>query len=273
MGYDSVCVVCGAGTDTLGPPYLCYESDAKRIATELASEIKQNHVVTLTEMEIALILEEVLHARHNLHEYLGLKVFNPWFDNPARCCTDGAVIIGHFGDGRGYTPCRHLGTDLHPTGDNAELRHVCGWDAVGHFMLKVARRHGQWFPEDCYTDCDNDILNTWTHYSCHAYLEAWLDCPLPPRQGRCGQSLTIMQELYELVHSRKEPPSWKGYLPCIDYGGATAAFDNQWWEAAINCRNGVFHTARSIQYGLRGKELLKPLLEDSRYWMFSEPWK
>ena len=176
-------------------------------------------------------------------------------------------------------PCTHRGRNLHPAGDAADLRRVLD-EVSGVFLCKIILDQIEGI---CYSQCQtakNPLFNTWVHVNCYAYLQNWLNCRLPPRVGRLGRPLTLPQELYGLVNSRREPQiPGTGALPCVDYGGTLGAYfsgvdppgTEHYFQAwLMGARKGLGHIAAALQEG-RPHEVANAVLEDCGFYMFLRP--
>lgn len=273
--WDEVCVLCGAAPGAFGPPHLCPGYRLDQSASQLAKEIQTYDLVDLQHDELVAILTKVCAAHHDLWELtLPLDEEELNYRDFTQFWREDAFVIGHFGFEGRYDVCKHSERELHPTGEGVAIRHVCCDSGGAWFENVVATERGQRIIDNRMTRYNSGTFNTWVHIPCFKYLEAWLDCPLSPRMGRSAQPLGLANEMYELVRSRKECITSQGHLPCVEYYGSLGAFDDrkQWWLYAIGCRDGMYHTAKAIRDGLRGDELVALLLEDSKYWMFAEPY-
>lgn len=120
------------------------------------------------------------------------------------------TALGYFDDRGSYVPCRHYGYPgpRHPTGDDVQVRRVNGPVEGPKFSMVVDFEDGERRETQAESHCHtyggavDDICNFWVHVACWSYLQAWLNCALPPRLGRHSRPLSLAGELYEVVASR-----------------------------------------------------------------------
>lgn len=268
MAWDEVCVLCGI-RPLCGPvwllPYVHEDTaaEAKSIASEISSPADEATIATL----------------HDLLQRKSLLGELPELEGRIRLgYSADCLAIGLFDAYGTYVPCAHHGGSKHPTGDAVSVRRV-HHDGSHIFMDLVTVRDGQRHiensrPSFCRSRVNPESFSIWVHLECGAYLEAWLQCPLPPRIGRNGQSLAPLAELYELVNSQRDQPvRGEVALACIDYGGTmdSARYDDRFQDFAISMRRGSKHTAKALREGSSGDGLLYALLEDCRYWTWIRP--
>lgn len=258
-----LCVLCGV-SPRIGPLWLCETPEQMEA---IAADIYSSGEVKMSFEEIAANFKFL----YNLDRECAFGGVPELWERSIRGYDGDMYAVGHF---QGYEPCTHRSGDgraaRHPAGDTAELRRIgYQFDEVIDVVdgeRRVTRE---------YTELGDPLFNSAVHIECYAYLEQWLDCPLPPRVGRLGKPLNLAGELYELPASRKEPPTddSKGTLPGIDYDCVLDTYGNsRTMESVIGCWRGSKYTTRALQAGARHRDLLIPFIRDCQYWIFMQPY-
>ena len=269
MGWDEVCILCGIRQYS---GLTWFWSEKGRVASETAKEIVDARLSDLPAKEIASTILRTLVIINDDQVELSADT---GYNHECLC-----LAIGHFDSTGAYTPCKHHGRALHPTGDDVQVRRVSSSLSNGAYFTELVEfRRGERIVTSANTSCDtiwNDhdpACNVWVHVACWEYLEAWLDCRLPPRVGRGGTPLTLAGELYEVTASRHERQvQCRGWLPCIDYGGTLDAYmGTQYQDYIFGPRKGSKHIAQALREGLRDEKLVPAILRGSGFWMFVRP--
>ncbi|KAJ8454994.1 hypothetical protein ONZ45_g19091 [Pleurotus djamor] len=276
MRHHEFCLFCAVSYDS-GPCYLRHESHFtdRDFAEELPSV--SPHLSLPEPLEIVDILKDLFEELSRGSNLLG------WLDEggPDRRELPRVVAIGHWDDeGDGVYQMIQLDDSeraAFPTGRGVSVL-VCSSNFSKIFVGTIGTSgHAEEdrLPRIC---CDAYEENPCfaLHETCYHYLRSWLE-PHPhflsPPSRAADPPLTFDEELYEIVNSRKElRKSYKGSLPCIDYGVAAAGLEehHQDYFSPVR-RKGSPAIAQAISTGLRRYELVPAIKLDFRTWIYASP--
>lgn len=285
--WDELCLLCGI-CGGQGPRRSLPEPEAEALAKMIAQENEDSSE------DVSTIINDAFATCPRLDLYSDGDPERAWLPEDIRYSDsyDACIAIGYF--------CGAFNEYPHPRGKYPDGRHVRVRRVGNHFregFETILEPVGTKVLSRTFTNCG--VFDTAENPSfyicerCYVSLKAWIDWDsLPPPLHTTPfptklETLTFDGELYEIVRSRqgirgmfvditpKIPfanceVGYATLLPCIGYDGIEKSL-NQWQESFVDCRRGSRHVISAIRAGMRGEQLIPPLLRDCRAWMFVRP--
>lgn len=289
-GWDELCMLCGIWTN---PSPLLVEEDIEELAEEVVDELEDESAAEVVQEGLASYSEDHVAALGFVPAWCREKMAHWGYS------TDKRVAVGYFDPSSGGVPVRD---GRIPDGRRVEVRRVVGGGA-GSFSTVLRTQEDQEIKVTgvltlCTAALEEGNPNPFFCERCYAYLRAWVDWQaLPPHCSAVkNEPLSFQSELFEIVNSREKarrqyflillpagraaqqiriadasiPDETTGLLPAINYDRIEDSLE-EFQDSFLRTRRGVRYLADAVRAGIRGKDLIPPLLRDCRAWMFMRP--